>query len=550
MKKPVNTLLSFGFLLATFLCSAQNPREALQLMYGEQYQSAARAIREIVKNNPGEPKNYYYAGYIYLNIGKVDSARYYFDKGIAVEEDGALNYVGKARLALDKGNLAPAQKLFEKALDESNSGNRAVVYNQVADALLNAENKNAEKAMQYLKKALEENIGGNDENDVRAETQLLLGHAWLELGEAGKAVSSYEDAMRLNKNLTARLRTKIGRIYLSARNSEAALREFEKAQQADPNFAPVYKYMGEVYFSHKKDVEKAKEMYQKYLRLSDISTGSKDRYAAFLYVSKDFDEAIPKIREVLQTDPKNIVMNRLLGYSLYKIGDYGAAAQAFERYFNLVETEKTLTSDFMLYGKTLMQTGQDSLAAEYIFKAVEKDSTKLKMVGELAQELAKGGKHQKAATLYAELLQRMKNPTSEDYYAAGRVFLQARQFVRADASFAKVIELSPDNYIGYYMMAISKFYQDPKGEKGLAKPYYEKVIEFTSAQPEKYREVLMGAYRYLATYYTVNENLEKAKSFWGKIEALDPGNENAQKFFEYYQQVQEYKRQKAKATQN
>lgn len=543
MRKSSNILLSLGFIMCTLLLSAQSPHDALQAMYGERYETAITIIKKLIKDNPDNPMNYYYAGYIYKNISKIDSAKYFFNRGIIADDDAPLNYIGKASIALNIDMTETADKLFNKAIEESSRSNRAIVYNHIADAILSADEPNTQKAMTYLEQALDEKIRNDAEKKLtNAETQVLMGDVWIIKDNLGKAVNHYETAMYLNENLTARLRTKIGEIYLSAGNAEAALIQFEKAQVSDPKFAPVYKYLGEIYFTFKNDVEKAKKMYQKYLQLSDISSGSKDRYAAFLYVSKEFDKAIPKIKEVLSTNPDNIIMNRLLGYSYYKTQEFEKAVDAFNSYYELVEPEDELTTDYVYYGKSLMKTGKDSIGAEYLFIAVDRDSTQLKMVEELAQNLVKEKKYTQSARLYTGILERLENPSAQDFYAAGRVYMQAKQLEKADSSFAHVIQLSPDSYIGYYMMAVTKYYQDTSKAKILAKPYYDKVIELTVDNPEKYKNVLIGAYTYMASYYDSIKDMEMAKSYWDKILELDPDNPNAIAYNKYYKEVKEYER--------
>lgn len=76
------------------------------------------------------------------------------------------------------------------------------------------------------------------------------------------------------------------------------------------------------------------------------------------------------------------------------------------------------------------------------------------------------------------------------------------------------------------------------------------MIEIASADPTQNKDALMAAYGYLATYFTQKEQLEVAKTYWQKIENLDPGNAKAKQFFEYYQQVREYKAAQQSAPQN
>lgn len=535
--------LIIGLLFTASGAMGQSVEEAMLLLEKEKFKSAADAIQEVLKGAPSQADNYYYAGYIYLLAEKPDSAQYFFDKGVKLDETAPLSYVGQGYLNLDKGDIPEAEAHFNKALLLSKEKD-AVVYNKIADAFLHAGNKDAKKALPYLEKALvlKKKKEKEDESRVDAETYMLMGDAYLDLGKGGEAVGSYEKAIEKDGRFEAKGHTKIGRIYLMARSYDAALAEFEKALQADASYAPVYKDLGEIYFTHKKDVGKAKEMYRKYLDLSDVKTGSRSRYAAFLYVSKDFENAIKEIRASLGNQPGDIVMNRLLGYSLYKTNAYEEAAQAFKKYFELVKPNETLASDYEYLGLTLMELGRDSLAIENFQSAIQKDSSNIAMLENAAQTFKKDKKYKPSAQLYEMFLNRKIKPGTNDYYEAGKVYLDAQLYDQAEAAFEKVIQLSPNHYIGYYMMANTKFYRDQEGKQGLAKPYYEKVIEILEAdKASKNLGPLITAYSYMATYYTQKQDLETAKTYWEKVKGLDPANAHAKQFFDYLQEVEAFK---------
>lgn len=533
-----------GLLFTNSHIMGQNVESALRLLETEKFQSAVDAIQEVLKETPGQADTYFYAGYIYLQVGKPDSARYFFDTGIRLDDRAPLNYVGLGYLDLKADDGQAAQVNFGKALSLSKERD-PVVFNKIADAWLHAGNNYAHKALSYLDKAMALKKKKEDEVRIEGETLMLMGDANLDLGRGGEAVTSYERAFGRDARLGALGHTKIGRIYLSAHNHKAALMEFEKAVQLDPTYAPVYKDLGEIYFTYEKDVGKAKEMYGKYLGLSDVKTGSRSRYAAFLYVSKDYENAIKEIREGLRSEPGDIVMNRLLGYALYLTKDYEGAEAAFKKYFDLVGPTETLASDFEYHGMNLMELGKDSLAMENFYTAIEKDSSKTGMLEHLAQAYKKLGKYRESANLYERYLERKKNLGPNDYYAAGTVFLEAGLYDRADTAFAKVIQLFPDHYVGYYMMANTKFYQDQEDKQGSAKPYFEKVIEILeSDKVPKNVAPLITAYSYMATYYTKREDLKMARTYWEKVKAMDPENTNAKRFFDYLQEVEAYRNQK------
>ena len=102
--------------------------------------------------------------------------------------------------------------------------------------------------------------------------------------------------------------------------------------------------------------------------------------------------------------------------------------------------------------------------------------------------------------------------------------------------------------MSYFWRARVNSMLDPETTKGLAKPYYEKVIEIGLVQPERYKRELIESYKYLGYYHYViadaittknngNPDLAKeeyggAKSFFSKVLTLDAKDEVALKALE------------------
>jgi hypothetical protein len=66
-------------------------------------------------------------------------------------------------------------------------------------------------------------------------------------------------------------------------------------------------------------------------------------------------------------------------------------------------------------------------------------------------------------------------------------------------------------------------------EKGLAKPFYEKVLELTEATKDKRKAEIIEANTSLGNYYYYIKNDKPAsKACWEKIKELDPANKTAE----------------------
>ena len=117
---------------------------------------------------------------------------------------------------------------------------------------------------------------------------------------------------------------------------------------------------------------------------------------------------------------------------------------------------------------------------------------------------------------------------SLDYFSIGRAYYLNSQLVEADSAFTKLIELQPAMMVGYQWQTKVKANQDPTSEQGLAKPYYEKIIEIGSVNPEKNKDMLVEAYGYLgAYYYNVKHDKAATIPYYEKILELKPDDADA-----------------------
>ena len=96
---------------------------------------------------------------------------------------------------------------------------------------------------------------------------------------------------------------------MRSRNYNEARTAFEKAISLDPNFAPAYRDEAEMYYYAGK-YKLALDTFQKYVDLSGQSTATSEKYAAFLFLTKEFPKTITETQKVLAKDPNNIPMNR------------------------------------------------------------------------------------------------------------------------------------------------------------------------------------------------------------------------------------------------
>ena len=101
------------------------------------------------------------------------------------------------------------------------------------------------------------------------------------------------------------------------------------------------------------------------------------------------------------------------------------------------------------------------------------------------------------------------------------------EWIKVDSVFMKVNEIDPDFQPAYLYRARIYSNIDPDCKQGLAKFYYEKVIEKSVIDLETYKKDILEAYNYLGYYYLVNEQYCESINYWKKINRIDTENKNA-----------------------
>lgn len=528
------TTLSFATMGGAF---AQTLQDATKAIERNQFTTATQMLQSIIQKEPANATAYYHLGTIYLYNELEDSAKYFFDKGMQANANEPLNFVGQGRVLLAKNQNAEARTQFDKALEMSKNKN-AYIMNQIADAYVDVQSaKDANFAIEMANKAKE-----LDKKNLYYV--VTAGDAWRLQGDGSKGVAEYKSAIAKDPKFPlAQLR--VGELYAKLRTFNEAENYYNTVISIDPNYAPVYKDLGELYYQTGKSA-KALESYKKYLDMVGRSIPERIRYASFLFVNKMYNEAITELQTAYPYAKENPLLLRLLAYSQYETGKFEEGVKNIEKYFQVMEPkkDKIIGKDYEYYGKLLSKTGKEDLAIENLRKGLEQDSTATDLHEVIADLYAGKKKFKEAAKEMAAKIQKTKdNPNNQDYFTLGRYQYFASDFASADSSFAKVNQFFPSYAIGYLYRAKANTQLDPKSDKGLAKPHYEAFIEkvlyegsqdtvasterqVNQANQTKYKKEIIEAYYYLASYYFfTKKDVAQAKTYSDKIKALDPNNE-------------------------
>lgn len=524
--------------------NSQDLNTAKNLTLSQRFEDAAEMYKAILKSEPSNSDVYYYYGknildeYIndpYSN-SKTDAAREatdLFKGGIKVDSMNSLNYVGLAMVAvfnkkdtnLANSYYARVEKELPKKAKKYTPRDLEILV-QLSTAELYAETPRFQKALNWANLA-------TTINDQNADAFIALGDIYISMSQPSPAIQNYNRALYLDpKNVL--LLTKIGNIYIRARNLTQSRNYFEKAQAIDSTFAPLYKGLGEAYsMAGRHDF--AKENYKKFLELSGNNIPAKVSYIASLFKARDYKETLIQIAEVQKIDQSRNYLNRIGAYSSYekKPADYNLALTYIEKFFAQTTPEKIITKDYAYYGRILLKLKKDSAqiakGIEMLGEAYKMDTTDMDIVDELATAAYYNNVYPVAVDMLKKKIEN-GDATTNDVMFLGKTYYKMKEYGKADTVFTGITVKEPDYLPAYVWIANTYASLDPESKEGLAFPKYEKVIEKASVDTVKNAGELFDSYTYMSSYYLFSPkpDLDKAEEFCNKMISLDPKNKKWQ----------------------
>lgn len=516
--KKISVLVSGLSMVWTLNVRAQQVSDAVKYIENEQYSRAKSTLFNIVKTAP-KADAYYQLGNVYLNLDKPDSALVFFNKAKEVDPKFNLALVGVGNVLYQKGDKAGAKTNFDQALLLSKSKNAEILARIAQIYVESKDKKELDNAIALLDKAI-------ILNNTVADYYLIRGDAYLLKQDNSKPVFNYHEAIRVDPK-SAKAFIKEGKLYIRARNYDEALSYYNKGIAANPDYSPAYREKGELYAKARK-YPQAIESYKKYMELSDNDDDTKFRYASFLFMTQDYKGSEDLINNLFSKGYSNKTGYRLLGYSDYELGDSISSVKNMETFFaQQTDTTKYIPSDYAYYGKGLIKTGQKEQGLKALEKAYNQDTTNADLLLDLADNYNKLKDYPNAIKYYEKSAKKFK-PRFNELYNLGRAYYFEKRIPEADTTFGLIIANYPKYPYGYSWKANTKAIQDPDSKQGLAKPYFEKVVELFTPEANKYKTDLVKAHNYLGAYYQlIAKDKSKAEMHWNKLLSYDPENKQA-----------------------
>lgn len=538
--------LGLGLVVMGSASFAQSLSDAKKAIDAEQYQKATSMLKTLVSSQASKGENYYNLGEVYLKMDYVDSARAVFTKGVTADPKNSLNYIGLGEADLVSNNPTSAKTNFAKAVEVS-SKKDWIPQLYIGKAYIATDKPDFEAALPYLQKAEE-----LDANDKDAETFIALGDYYALQKKNSEALQNYMRAGNINESIL-RAPVQIGRMYKESRAFTESEQQLKEVIAKDANYGPAYREIAELYMQWAIQMPnefaaksaQALENYKKYLDLTDKSYESRLRYAQFLFYAKDFknlEQEAATLQQMNPNDPKNLVVTRLRGYSAFENKNFPQSLEYMNDFFaKAKDTSRIVASDYLYLGRAQLAAGNDSLALINITKAVEKDSTNVEALADVAKAYFDAKKYAKSAQVYDKVIKAGPNAKgvlySYFYDGLAYYFDYANQYsaklnpskdllVKADSAIAKVAQLAPETTDAYlYRGRINNLLDDEANPKGLLVPHYEMFIKkVTVDKPElaaANARKLSEAYDNLAGFYAISDKA-KAIDYLNKSIAANP----------------------------
>lgn len=524
MKKYLYSLVLAAVMFGNSLF-AQSVEQGKKFYYYERYKSAKETFEKVLAANPNDIAATYWLGQTLIELDDSVGAKAVYQKALATNGNAPVLLVGMGQLELMDGKKEEARQRFETALSLTKSKDIDVA-NAIGHAITSSRTGDAQFVIDKLTPLT------TQKGFKSPETWLVIGDAYRKLVDGGNAVLSYQKALAIDPT-NAAAKHRIGKIYLTQKNPDTFIPAFEDAVKLDNNYAPSYFELYYYYFN--RDINKAKDYYDKFLAVADPSPANDYEKTAILFASRRYDEAISTANGFLsrqgdQADPR---FYKLIAYSYDEKKDSVNTKKYLDQYFAKQKPDAFVPKDYEFRATTLAKfPGNEAQALASYDQAIAMDTaldSRIDLMSNAAALSKKAGNRAAESKYLGMAYNTKKNPSNVDLYNWGFSNYQATQYKTADSIFTVYAEKYPNEIFGYLWRARSNQAMDTSMTQGLAVPHYEKLAEMArSLDPVKYKGQAVSAYFYLVQYYNdIKKDKATAVKYVDKVLEVDPANPDA-----------------------
>jgi tetratricopeptide (TPR) repeat protein len=525
-----------AFFLVALSVKAQTIQEGVTALENENFGKAREIFNKIITATPTSGDAYFYLGEsYYLDVdfpGRSEKAKEYFTKGLTVDEKNAYCHVGLGKLFLDAGNTKESEKSFERAIKKA----RTKVYKEGhPDIFVLIGQAYAESSKPNLTEAINNFTRACDIEPKIARYWIKKGDGEIKKGNAGAAQTAYETAADKDKK-NATVKYKMASIWSDAQKFELAIPLLNEGIQLDPNSAPNYKKLIEVYM-RTKEYSKVTPLLEKYTQLAGTDLDARARYVRFLVIqAENYDKALEEALKLQKEMPDNVKLYRYIGWSLLKKKDPDCkgALENYKKLFNSVKAEDLYDVDYENYVKAA-ECEKDIDGATMAYRKLIANDTVNACTNyyKLLKFFYNNKKNKEFMDTYVEYVEKAKCKPSSNavLYAIYSNYYYGNNIADVIKYSDQYIVLEPKEITGYNMKAKGLEKQDSgTPPQWLAKDAYEKVLDIGKTifddpkASSNTKSIAVDANLYLGNYYGSQNNLEMAKTYFNNVLKFDPTN--------------------------
>lgn len=514
--KYVYSFILIASMISLIKIYPQSLDEGRNYLRNENYVQAKSVFLQLTRNAPGLADNYYFLGKVYFVTGNIDSAKIYFQKGLSLNSESALNLIGLGGIALSRNDTASASKYFSDAIDINSDD--PLIYLNIADICLSLKNNSFSGVKYYLVQAVAA-------HKKYSAIYNKLGDIYLKVNDGTQAIINYTKAIDYDSaNVEAYVG--LGNVYKAVKDYSEAENEYKTALKINPSYSITYRELSDLYSIINQN-DKAVEAYKQFLDGTDNSFDKRKILAFLLYDAKKYEECRDLLTVLVNENPGNNSLLHLLAYTYAQLKDEINGIPALEKYISIAGKNLITANDYEILSKLYLDNGQDSLSCLTLYKVLDIDPARSDIYNKVELINYKTRNWNGVINAINLKLKAAGNLNAQEYFDIGKAYYFNKEYDNAITAFQKLVELKPDFALVYRWSAASKSNLDPDSEKGLAKNDYEKFISLAESDSVKYKAELIEAYSYLGYYYYIKKDNEKSRANWEKVNSLDPANAQA-----------------------
>ncbi|WP_146063252.1 tetratricopeptide repeat protein [Halpernia humi] len=515
---------------------AQTLEEGIQSVDSQKYAKARDIYNQMITKSPDEAENYFYLGDTYLTQFEpnFDKAAEYFNKGIALDKKAYLNKIGLATIKLGKGDKSGIADIQEIVKD-SREKDADVLYRAAEALTMFDETSSPDLAIDYLNKAIER----AGRKGVPAYYYYTLGDAYRIKKMPGDAMNAYDKASAVAQN-KASVFTRMGTLWMAAKQWKLAKEKIDAAIAIDPTYAPAYRALANYDIFYQQNA-KAKNDLINYAKYADEDPSTQLEIAKLYFTIDDYANSkltLDKIFDKVE-DP---IKYKLRAYLLFQDGNYAMANQDLDMFMQKAEKNRILDADKGLKG--LIQAGLAKTETDPAKKAAliassnanialakaKKDATLdwdfelAKINGGAIGSAEDGPTNPEIENLKVQV---QANPKDTNLlFKLANAYQTAQNWNGAVLTWQKMINLLPDWAPAYYSQGLA--YQQGGNNDMAANSYQKYIDKVKPADVDANKQTLSYAYFAIA-YLKKDSDLAKAKEYAAKAVELNPTYEDAAK---------------------